>query len=788
MIEVFRFPSLPGLLQTGASGAQWFLAGVLTAIALYHLVVSVQTRHRAMFWLGLYTAALCILLFTPLADRVLGLPAAWQRVLAALLVVVCGSALTVNTLHLQQHRPRLRVALYGACALLALLSIAALSARLWLPRAVPYDAELISVALLGMVVANAVIASVIYARDRRRNHLLYTLAWLLALLALPLVWWQAPQEAGQSIAGWLLLGHVLLLAFAMAERVNHLEEQLQRSEIIEDGQRELFGRVEHLTTTHIHAALGAAELLRLAPRREYLGIVERSVQGLLRDMSVAEANAALARGDSFGEPVEMALRQMVNHVLAGASALATVKRVVLYGVIDPVLPGTVHADVRHLQCLLSVALDHGLRHCAGSEVVLRVEGVMEQPERARFVLTAAQAAVTAGGWRDPELQDWLQRMAVALGGSGGLSARGSRLELWLELPVFDAAAQPEPTVSRDLEPGRVLIIDDQDAFRVAAAALLRQGGNDIETAVSADELIAQQTNALGSGQADTPENSLSLVAERDWDWDGDGPSESTAADDPLVSVDVLETGSAQPELYDHLVIASSSPDHDNSPALIEQLQRSGISAAAITVLLPTWLAMRKADDDGSINRIHRPLLVDELADELAQVNSPHKAMRGLRALLAVADEDLAAVIAAILRNLGCKVSIANSGRLLMHRYTRGRHGLIAPYDLVLLEDSDDGHATARQIREFEASRGPQRICMLVLTRPAERTYDGAADGFDAAISLPPTIARLRVAVQVASRAKSETDPAPVPAAMPDRIQPSISDLVAPEIDKSVPGS
>lgn len=736
----WSFPNWFAWLQTDVS-LQYLVPGMLVIVAAYHGVVALQTRQRPLFWLGVYALAMAGFLALPQHQEPVAITFTfpWLRIAAALLVVTAGSALTVQVLQREKRRlwwPRL---LYGGCAIAAIVCIGIPIASLAGYGRLADSAVPVPLVLFTIVGLNAWAALSTTEVNGRRGWLFYALGWGTALFALPAVWLASPGQVGEVLAEGLILGHVLLLAFALAERTNRLQEQLQHLADLEVQYRELFGRVGHLTRTHVHAALGTAELLRVAPRREYLGVMERCVQSLLRDMSITEANAALARGEQFLDAVDVPLRQWINQVLAHGSALARELRVMLYSTVDPALPEQIRTDARHLQCALSVALEQGMRYCAGGVVRLHVEGLPEDATRVRFVLMAAQTTAVAAGWRDPGLQDWLQRMAVALGGVSGLNVRGNRLELWLELPVLHGASARESAQQLELEPGRILLIDAEEPFRSAVAALLHARGCTVETAPGIEEFLARRAASRGGLPG--------AAAEQEWLWNHPtarthGPSDAEQ-----------DEGSAErhPDHYDRLIIAVATPDEDNSPALLDRLGQQGVEAETSIVLLPSWQWIRETRPSTTTFRLHRPLSAEELLDDLLLIDNRHDAFKqGLRVVLGVADEDLGAAITGLLRSLGCKVSRADSGRLLLHRYTRGRHGLIPACELVVLEDTEEGVETARQIRAFEAQRGPQRVCIAVLTRPLEGRDSWQQSDFDIAVPLPPTAARLRTVVYHAS--------------------------------------
>lgn len=746
----WSFPNWFAWLQTDVN-LQYLVTGMLVVVAVYHGVVALQTRQRPLFWLGLYALALAGFLALPLLlARLLPqepavIPFPWLRIAAALLVVTAGSALTVQVLQREKRRlwwPRL---LYGGCAIAAIVCIGIPIASLAGYGRFADSAVLIPLVLFAIVGLNAWAALSTTEVNGRRGGLFYALGWGTALIALPAAWLASPGQVGEVLAEGLILGHVLLLAFALAERTNRLQDQLQHSADLENQYRELFGRVGHLTRTHVHAALGTAELLRVAPRREYLGVMERCVQSLLRDMSITEANAALARGDPFLDTVEVPLRQWINQVLAQGSALARELRVMLYSTVDPALPEQIRTDARHLQCALSVALEQGMRYCTGGLIRLHVEGLPEDTTRVRFVLMAAQTTAVAAGWRDPRLQDWLQRMAVALGGVSGLNVRGNRLELWLELPVLHGVLAREPGQRLELEPGRILLIDAEEPFRSAVAALLHAQGCTVETAPGIEEFLARRAASRGGLPG--------AAAEQEWLWS----HPTTARPNGSSDAEQEEGGTERhPDHYDRLIIAVTTPDDDNSLALLDRLGQQGVEAETSIVLLPPWQWIRETRPSTTIFRLHRPLSAEELLDDLLLIDNRQEAFKqGLRVVLGVADEDLGAAITGLLRSLGCKVSRTDSGRLLLHRYTRGRHGLIPACELVVLEDTEEGLETARQIRAFEAQRGPQRVCIAVLTRPLEGRGDWQQSDFDIAVPLPPTAARLRTVVYHASHGGGE---------------------------------
>ena len=319
-------------------------------------------------------------------------------------------------------------------------------------------------------------------------------------------WWRTPA----ALAGFAALAALLLWRIAAAYRTRLRRRSAWQlavhkralAEQASEAKTRFLATLGHEVRTPMTGVLGMSELLLGtaldARQRGYTQAIRGAGEHLLRLVNDALDLARIESGRLPLESQPIALRSLVAEVVALTAPLARERGLRFSEAIDSDLPVAVLGDAVRIKQILLNLLGNARKFTEAGEIGLRVSALaphgvrfavhdtgpgLDAEQQARLFRRFEQAdgARTAARYGGSGLGLAIsQELAAVMGGRISLEStpgQGSRFVVDLPLPAADVPAAEPPVLSREVEPQRILLVEDDATVAEVVAGLRHAQGH-----------------------------------------------------------------------------------------------------------------------------------------------------------------------------------------------------------------------------------------------------------------------------------------------------------------------
>lgn len=730
--------------QSAQQAVQGILVGLLLAVALHGLLQGVASRdpfHLLLTVAALALAASALSGVSWVVGELPGLRGHIARLLHLtgypIMALILLGLLPRESLHAGGKLPQtllLSAAAMGLVILVAGLNIGLLGLATAVLR-------------LGLPLMTALLILFLWLRHQPIEKS-FAVSIVFMLVAYAVEYPTAAYAFSDSAAMFLLWLALVCFAWGLHRRLQrhiaHRVGQRQASSAKHAERKtkaEFLARISHEIRTPMNGVLGMSELLLdtalSAKQRDYVQTIHGSGGDLLNLINEILDMSRLESGEMILESVQFDLHGLINDCMETVRGRAGNQSIELISYVHPEVPRTIESDPTRLRQILTNLLHNALRFTSEGEILL-VVGLEEDdqgsllrfavqdtgsamPDQARESLLKTSMDTT----RLLEQADHTGYMGLIIA-SQLVRIMGGRIDIkyasehgnsvWFSLHVASGSIDPAQTSEgRGLADRRALIVDDNATCRKVLQNQCGAWGMHTEAVAGGKEALALLRTQAHLGD----------------------PFEILLVDQAMPGMSGLELASRikdDPAIRNSMLIimltgVSQAPSRVISRAAgVRRILSKPVAGYTLRITLEEeW---------------QQHLMALERASLEAPEQAPDSATDTFKVLVAEDNAISTKVIRGMLAKLGLQATAVQNGQQAVEAVKSGN------YDLVLMDcemPELDGFTAARQIREWEKSRGRQPLPIIALTAhilPEHRERSRLA-GMNAHLAKPIELAQLR---------------------------------------------
>ena len=551
----------------------------------------------------------------------------------------------------------------------------------------------------------------------------------MATLADAIAIWIHRREAEQAAQAY---------AISLESANQALELARASAEATSQAKSDFLANMSHELRTPLHGVIGMTELLlstNLADRqRRYAAMAKTSGESLIVLINDILDISKIEAGKLEVEHIEFNLRDVVDNVAASMAVKAESKGLEMAATVHPDVPSRAQGDPKRLQQVLLNLINNAIKFTQRGEVVVRVTLDRHDGQLVTLRFTVTDTGIGIPSDRiDRLFQSFSQvdasttrqyggtglglaiskRLVQLMQGQIGVDSilgEGSTFWFTVELEKSAGACGPPSIGLADTPSVRILAVDDNATNREIIHAHLTTLGFDNETAVDAEDALAQ----LRRGVASERPFGLAILDMQMPGMNGARLAQIIKADPALKNV--------------VLMLLASALDGMGS----DQLRAGGF---ARWLMKPVWRSALGESILGALTSACRhPACpcTEEHAEPVAMQPSGVAGAAGSRILLAEDNEIGREVAVELLSRAGYRCDAVVDGQRAVDA------ALSQAYDAILMDCQMPvmgGLDATRAIRQYEREHGmPHRIPIIALTANAikgdqERCLEAGMDDY-----------------------------------------------------------